>query len=31
MWQSLFMVVNDVNGVSKKDPIEQNLRKFGPI
>jgi len=25
------MVVNDVNGVSKKDPIEQNLRKFGPI
>jgi len=25
------MVVNDLNGGSKKDPIEQNWRKLGPI
>jgi len=24
MWQSLFMVVNDLDSVSKKDLIEQN-------
>jgi len=25
------MAVNDLNGVRKKDPIEQNWRKLGPI
>jgi len=30
-WQLLFMVVNDLNGVKKKEPIEQNWRKLGPI
>jgi len=26
MWQSVFMVVNDLNGVSKNDQIEQNAQ-----
>jgi len=31
MWLLLFMVVNDLNGVSKKGQIEQNWWKLGPV
>jgi len=31
MWQLLFITVNDLNGVSKKDQIEHNWRKLGSI
>jgi len=30
-WQSLFIIDNNLNSVSKKDQIEQNWWKFGPI